>query len=151
MSILTVIKGIKQIHNQDIVFVKIGKFYYCYGKDAYIISYFFEYKLNSVENTTYSCGFPRQSLSKVLTKLENKKINYVILDRRNNYEIEEKENFKNINAYSKYYIKAKEVIGLKLRIQKIDNYLLANSDKNNIKELLRKLEKILQEYKFEER
>ena len=65
------IKGIKQIHSKDIVLVKIGKFYYCYGKDAYMISYFFDYKLNLVENSIYSCGFPSQSLSKVIAKLES--------------------------------------------------------------------------------
>ena len=42
MGILTMVKNIKQIHEKDIVLFKIGKFYYCYGKDAYIISYFFE-------------------------------------------------------------------------------------------------------------
>ena len=146
MSILMMVKGIKQIHNKDIVFIKIGKFYYCYGKDAYIISYFFEYKLNLVENTIYSCGFPNQSLSKVISKLENKKINYIIVDRRNNYEVNEKENFKNLNTYDKYYKEAKEKIGIKIRIQKINNYLLGNSNKKNIKELLNMVEKVIIEY-----
>ena len=143
------IKSIKQIHSKDVVFVKLGKFYYCYGKDAYIISYFFEYKLNLIENTIYSCGFPSQSLNKIIAKLENKKINYVIIDRRNNYEVQEVKNFKNLNSYEKYFEKAKEKIGVKLRIQRIGSYLLGNSDKNNIRGLLAKIEKILQEYKFE--
>ena len=73
MSILTMIKNIKQIHSKEIVFIKFGKFYYCYGKDAYIISFFFEYKLNLIENNIYSCGFPIQSLNKIISKLENKK------------------------------------------------------------------------------
>lgn len=150
MSILTVIKSIKQIHNKDIVFVKIGKFYYCYGKDAYIISYFFEYKLNLIENTVYSCGFPSQSLNKILARLENKKINYVIVDRRNNYEVEEKENFKNLNSYDKCYMDAKEKIGIKIRIQKINNYLLENMDKPNIKKLLITIEEILKDTSKEE-
>lgn len=148
MSILTMIKNIKQVHNKDIVFVKIGKFYYCYGKDSYIISLFFEYKLNLIENSIYSCGFPSQSLNKILAKLENKKINYVIVDRRNNYEIENRENFKNLNSYDKYYGKAKDKIGIKLRIQKINAYLLENTDKSNIKELIVHIEKLLQKYKF---
>ena len=63
MGILTMIITIKQIHKEDLTILKIGKFYYCYGKDVYIISYFFNYKLNLVENT-YSCGFPDQSLNK---------------------------------------------------------------------------------------
>lgn len=148
MSILTMVKNIKQIHNKDIVFVKLGKFYYCYGKDSYIISFFFGYKLNLVENTIYSCGFPSQSLNKITSKLENKKINYVIVDRRNNYEIEQKEDFKNLNTYDKYYEKAKEEIGTKLRIQKINTYLLENIDKNNIKKLIVNIEELLKKYKL---
>lgn len=143
------IKGIKQIHSKDIVLVKIGKFYYCYGKDAYMISYFFDYKLNLVENSIYSCGFPSQSLSKVIAKLESKKINYLIADRRNNYEVEGEENYKNLNSYDKYYEMAKEKINIRLRIQRINNYLLENSDRNNIKRLLVEFEKILQIYKIE--
>ena len=62
MSILTIVKNVKQIHKKDLLFVKLGKFYYCYGKDAYIISYFFNYKLNFIEENIYSCDFPNQSL-----------------------------------------------------------------------------------------
>lgn len=147
MSIIAMVKGIKQIHNKDIVFVKLGKFYYCYGKDAYIISYFFDYKLNLIENSIYSCGFPSQSLGKVISKLEIKKINYVIVDRRNNYEVEEKESYKNLNSYEKYFEKAKQEIGIKMRIQRINAYLLDNSERNDIKEMLLSIERILQKHR----
>ena len=43
MSVVAMIKNIKQIHKKDIVFIKSGKFYYCYGRDSYIISYFSDY------------------------------------------------------------------------------------------------------------
>lgn len=148
MGILTMVKNIKQIHEKDIVLFKIGKFYYCYGKDAYIISYFFEYKLNLIENNIYSCGFPSQSLNKVISKLEDKKINYVIVDRRNNYDIEENENYKNLNSYDKYFEKAKEEIGIKIRIQKINNYLLENINKKDIRNLIILLEKDIQNHKL---
>lgn len=49
MGILNIVKTVKEIHKKDIVFVKIGKFYQVYGKDAYIISYLFDYKLKKVE------------------------------------------------------------------------------------------------------
>lgn len=127
MGIITMVKNIKQIHDKEVLFIKIGKFYYCYGRDSYIISYFFDYKLNFVENT-YSCGFPSQSLSKVLSKLESCKISYLIADRKDNYEIDTHENFKNLNNYEKYYKKAKEEIGLKIRIEKIRKYLLKTMD-----------------------
>ena len=42
MGIKNVIEVVKQVHKEEIVFVKIGKFYQVYGKDAYIVSYLFE-------------------------------------------------------------------------------------------------------------
>ena len=48
MSILNIVKTAKEVHKNDIILVKIGKFYQVYGKDAYVISYFFEYKLKKV-------------------------------------------------------------------------------------------------------
>ena len=80
--------------------------------------------------------------------MENKKINYVIVDRRNNYEIEQKEDFKNLNTYDKYYEKAKEEIGKKLRIEKINTYLLENIDKKDIKKVLLNIEEIIQKYRL---
>ena len=38
MGIINIIKVVKQVHKEDVVLVKIGKFYQVYGKDAYIIS-----------------------------------------------------------------------------------------------------------------
>ena len=77
-----------------------------YGKDAYIISYIFDYKLKKVEEV-YMCGFPQDSYNKVIAKLEEKKINYMILVRRNNYEIDEFCDNKNLNTYTTYFEKAK--------------------------------------------
>ncbi|CDE14760.1 unknown [Clostridium sp. CAG:470] len=69
MSIINIVKNIKQVHPEHIILIKIGKFYYSYSKDAYIISYIFGYKLKNIE--------------------ENK-INYIIIHRRNNYAVDEK-------------------------------------------------------------
>lgn len=41
MGIINMIKTIKQIHKNDIILLKIGKFYHTYGKDSYIIAYLF--------------------------------------------------------------------------------------------------------------
>ena len=89
----------------------------------------------------YSCGFPSQSLSKVLSKLESCKISYLIADRKDNYEIDTHENFKNLNNYEKYYKKAKEEIGLKIRIEKIRKYLLKTMDKEKIVEIEKIIDK----------
>ena len=70
MGIKNVVEVVKQVHKEEIVFVKIGKFYQVYGKDAYIISYFFDYKLKKVEEV-YMCGFPESSINRVTAKLED--------------------------------------------------------------------------------
>ena len=41
MSVLTVIKEVKEIHPESVVLVKIGKFYNAYFRDAYVIAYMF--------------------------------------------------------------------------------------------------------------
>ena len=90
MGIINIVKNVKEIHNKYVVLVKVGNFYYCYGRDSYIISYLLNYKINILKDYTYSCSFPQSAINKVMSMLENNKINYVILDRRNNYEIIEK-------------------------------------------------------------
>ena len=109
MGIIRIVKTAKEVHKNDIILIKIGKFYQVYGKDAYIISYIFDYKLKKVEEV-YMCGFPQDSYNKVIAKLEEKKINYMILDRRNNYEIDEICDNKNLNTYTTYFEKARKYI-----------------------------------------
>lgn len=45
MAISTMIKAIKQVHAKSVVLIKIGSFYHAYGRDSYILSYIFGYKL----------------------------------------------------------------------------------------------------------
>lgn len=77
-------------------------------------------------------SFPKTAYNKVISKLENNKINYIILDKRNNYEEEEKSNNKNLNKYTEFYEKAKKEIAIKIRIEKIQKYLLETKDKETI-------------------
>lgn len=140
MSVITIIKTIKTIHPESVAMVKIGKFYNVYGKDSYILSYLFGYKLKEVENVS-TCGFPVESVNKIIAKLENKKINYLLLDRRNNYEVDEMLENKNLNTYAKTYEKAKEYINAKNRANKIYEYLLHNL---NNKKLINQIEKVIE-------
>ena len=39
MSILNIVKTVKEIHKEEIIFVKIGKFYQVYGKDVNVKSF----------------------------------------------------------------------------------------------------------------
>ncbi len=146
MGIINIVGNIKQIHSEDIILVSIGKFYYAYGKDAYILSYIFKYKLMKIkENNIYSCAFPKQSFPKVVSRLENSKINYIVVDRRNNYEVEEKSDNKNLNTYTKWFEKAQKYIKIKTSAEKIYNYIIENIEEKTIKEKIKKMEEIINE------
>ena len=99
MGVVNMIRTIKEIHKEDVVLIKVGTFYNVYGKDAYIVSYLFGYKLKEVEGIKM-CGFPKASINKVIAKLEDKKINYLIVDRRNQYDVDEVSDNKNLNEES---------------------------------------------------
>lgn len=142
MSIINMVKTMKEIHCKDVILIKNGKFYNAYGKDTYIISYLFGYKLKKVENVMM-CGFPLSSIHKVMAKLEERKINYLIVDRRNNYEVDERLDNKNLNNYTKYFEKAKKYISYKTRIDNINNFLLENIDKEDFKDIIRKTKNII--------
>lgn len=136
MGIANVIASIKEVHREYVLLVKIGSFYYCYGKDAYILSYLLKYRINIIEKNIYSCSFPKTAYSKVIATLEDKKINYIIVDKKDNYSVEEKSNNKNLNRYKEIYSKSKNELVNRFRIEKIYKYLLNNiEDKNIISEM----------------
>lgn len=144
MGIVGVIAGIKKIHPKDLALVSIGKFFYAYGKDAYVLSYIFGYKLMKInEENVYSCAFPKQSYPKIVANLENKKINYLVLDRRNNYNIEEKSDNGNLNNYDKYFEKAHIIVNRKIRIENIYNELMKNVETENINKILKNVEETI--------
>ncbi len=144
MGIINMVKTIKQVHPNDVVFIKVGNFFHVYGKDSYIISYFFAYKLKKIENIS-SCGFPSNSLNKIIAKLEENKVNYIIVDRRNNYEIDEISDNRNLNNYIKIFKKAKIYVNYKTRIDNINNFMLENIDKENFKIIIQKMEEVIDE------
>lgn len=138
MGTLNMIETIKVIHKEDIVLVKVGTFYTAYGKDAYIINYLFNYKLNKTQDV-YTSAFPIPSLAKVTAILEQNKINYVVLDRRNNYDVEQEMDNKNLNKYNKFLELAKIKVRKSKRIEQILEYL------NEDEELIEEVEKVINE------
>lgn len=126
MSIINIVKNIKQVHPENIILIKIGKFYYSYSKDAYIISYIFGYKLKNIEENIKVCAFPVFILNKIMAKLEENKINYIIIDRRNNYEVDEKSDNGNLNKYNLYLEKSKKYIKFSTQIDDILKYTSNN-------------------------
>lgn len=126
MSIINIVKNIIQVHPEHIILIKIGKFYYSYSKDAYIISYIFGYKLKNIEENIKVCAFPVFILNKIMAKLEENKINYIIIDRRNNYGVDEKFDNGNLNKYNLYLEKSKKYIKFSTKIDDILKYTSNN-------------------------
>lgn len=143
MAIITIIKEVKKIHQQELVIIKIGNFYHCYGKDAYIISYLLGYKLTKTRENYYVCGFPIKSIVKVENMLERKKVNYMILDRKNNYDVDVLKNYKNLNQYQATYEKAKKYIKTKNNIEEIYKELINNMNAKDINEKINNIKSIL--------
>lgn len=134
-------QNIKNIHPDYMIMYKVGSFYNCYGKDAYIASYLFEYKIRLIENNITVIGFSKNAISKVIAKIEREKINYILIDTKNNYDIDLKEEFGNLNKYNDVVCKAKEVVNIRIRIEKIEKELLKKENYNKIK----KIEEIIYE------
>jgi len=145
MSVITMIQEVKEIHPDNIAIIKIGKFYHVYGKDAYIVSDLFKYNLREADKNIKTCGFPATSLSKVEATLENKKINYMLLDRRNNYDVDKVFDMKNLNKYNDFYDVAKKNVNIRNRIENISNYLYNNVRNADINIILNNIEKVIYE------
>ena len=139
------IKTIKEIHKNDLCMFKIGTFYHCYGRDAYILSYIFGYKMKSLEKNYKECGFPVSAINKIMAKLEILKINYILIDRRNNYEIDDKIDFKDLNEYETYYEKANIYLNYKSRIDNINSFLLENMNRKDFRKILSQIEEVIYE------
>ena len=138
-----VIKTIKEVRPDTICLFKVGTFFHCYNRDSYIVAYLFGYQVRSLEGETKECGFPISAINKIEAKLEDKKINYAIYDRQDNYAEDEVVDFKNLNEYNKYFEKSREYINYKFRIERINNKLLSNIDTKELKNTLSKIEDIL--------
>ena len=135
-----IITAIRLIHKDSICLFKVGTFFHCYNRDTYILSYLFGYKIRDIEKDGKECGFPVGAVNKVISQLEHKKINYVIIDKRNNYNEEEFCNFNDLNNYKKYFEKAKGYINYRKRIENINQFLLEHLEEENFKDLLGRIE-----------
>lgn len=143
MSVENMVNTIKKIHPNYIAIIKIGVFYHVYGKDSYILSYLFGYKKKIFGKNNFTCGFPKSSLGYVQTTLENKKINYILIDRAHQYEVDEKVDFKNKNKYTEIFEIAHKNVLLQERALNIYNYLIENIENVDLKNKIIKIEEII--------
>ena len=139
------INEIKEIHSKDVCLFKVGSFYHAYGRDACVMSYLFDYKVKELGDNHKECGFPIGAVNKVTAKLQNSSINYLLIDRRNNYEVDEKEDYKVNNKYDCIYEKANKYVNCKKRINNIIQFLEENIEKENITKKLARMEEIIYE------
>ena len=113
-----------QKYPNSILLVLSGNFYNVYGKDAYLLSYLFRFKLTKKgyktdkEEEVYvpKTGFPRNALDNVLLELENKKVNYVIKVKEKKDIVQD---FKKRNTYSKRYIASEKYCIDKMKLDAI--------------------------------
>ena len=45
MEIINIVKNTKELYPKYVTIVKLGSFYYCYGRDCYIMAYLLRYKI----------------------------------------------------------------------------------------------------------
>lgn len=145
MGVVNMAKDIKKVHPEYVMMYKVGNFVQAFGKDAYVISYVFGYALRATKDNIQTCGFPKNAIPKVMSKLEQKKINFIIVDNRNNYEVDEENDNKNLNTYSENFLKAQKYIKVEKRLEKIEEMLLKDVEKEGIMEKIRKIEEIVYE------
>ena len=73
MSVINMAKDIKKVHPDFIICYKVGAFIQVFGKDAYIISYIFNYNIKKTKEDIATCGFPKQIIPRICAKLEQRK------------------------------------------------------------------------------
>ena len=100
------------------------------------------------EGTKTNCVFIPHSLDYIpreVSALESKKINYMIIDPRNNYRIDEKSDNRNLNEYEEQAKKAYTIVKQKRKVEKIKNDLETYIGKENFRSISSKMEEILNE------
>lgn len=127
----------KEIYKDYIILIKCGSFYLSLNDDAIVMNRLFNYKIKETTNLI-KVGFPITSLSKIEKALENKHINYLIVNDDNI----QKYKYKN-NSYSKYSFRLDNYDIFVNRINKIYEVLKANLGNSNLKTVLNEIEELL--------
>jgi len=114
-------------YNKHIIFIKSGNFYLVLNDDALILNKIFNYKIKEV-NHYIRVGFPLSSLNKVLEKIIDLQINYVVIDNVINKECFKKNKYCNYlnNTYDDliYRInRINDILKMNINFSKIDSLL----------------------------
>lgn len=125
----------KSIYRKYLIFIKVGNFYICLNDDAIVLNNIFKFKIIESKNFI-KCGFPLSSLVKVINRLNNIKINYLIVDN----DIIEKEKY-TTNNYDKYNTSNNYIV--LNRIDRIYSILKINVNNSNINDIINNIENII--------
>lgn len=87
--------------------------------------------------------FHGSNFPKICAVLEHKKINYMILNQKTGYEVEAVIDNKGKNKYQEIFKKAHDYIRLKMRVENINNKLMANLQNPETKKKIFKIEEII--------
>ena len=124
-------------YNNYIILFKQGNFYYSINYDALVLNRIFNYKVNVVSDFI-KVGFPLKTIDKVIPVLEEKNVNYIIIDK----EVIEKKKYPN-NEYFDYLNVDSNYEFVLNRINKIDKTLKDNLLNSNIEAVLNDIERIV--------
>ena len=144
MSITNMVKNIKEIHPKTLLLFKVGAFCESYGRDSYIISYLFDYQIKQ-KNDIFKVGFSKKAIPRVLSKLEEQKIDYLLIDVRNDYEIDDKYENRNLNNYDTVFEKSYIYVKKQRKIKEMNERMLELVDLPDFKEKMLRIEEILNE------
>ena len=145
MGMVEMAKRLKDVHPNFVILFKSGTFYKTFGKDAYILGAMFDYNIHIVNQNIPTCGLPMSSEKRVRAKLEESKINYKIVDPRNEYSVDVSEDYKNLNNYDNELKKDFTRIKHKKVINRITEELTMHIGSPDFKNIIREIEDILDE------
>lgn len=128
---------LKLDYKEYVILFKSGSFYISFDEDSIILNKLFNYKIINLKNNI-KIWFPLGNIDIVLNKLENLKINYIIIDNKNIINKYENEN----NVFSNYTSSVYEVININNRIEKIVDKL-KSIDSDSINGVLNQIEIIV--------
>lgn len=128
---LEVYNELKKNYDEYIILIKSGSFYVVFDSDAIVINKIFDYKIVSLKNNI-KVGFPINLINKNISKLEDLKINYIIVENNNI-----------INNYNKYSDNLYNYLNITKRINNISNKLISLSSNDKIYSLLENIEVII--------
>ena len=133
MKVIDLYRENKERYPKYVILIKVGVFYETYNEDCFVLNNLFGYKIKNIGDY-YRTGFPINSYSKVIEKLNKTKINYLIIGDEI---VKRKFNKNQYDCYIKTDLNINQRID---DIYKRLKYLKLNS---NISTLLNKIEGIL--------